>query len=183
MRYIGLALAASAFALSACAGGDKANTNDTTTVSAARTDTGAAATPGAAPATTGTAAATNAGAQPATGATHRVQMVVEGTTYKFVPADITVKQGDAIEFVNVSGGPHNVAFKPEDVPDDVEKQLDANMPATIGGMNKMGPLSGPLITEPNGTYKVSFAGIKAGKYPFHCTPHEAMGMKGTITVQ
>ena len=131
----------------------------------------------------GAAAGAAAGAQPATGATHRVQMVVEGTTYKFVPADITVKQGDAIEFVNVSGGPHNVAFKPEDVPDDVEKQLDANMPATIGGMNKMGPLSGPLITEPNGTYKVSFAGIKAGKYPFHCTPHEAMGMKGTITVQ
>jgi plastocyanin len=109
--------------------------------------------------------------------------VLDNGQYKFVPADITVKAGDAIEFVNVSGGPHNVAFKPEDLPNDVAKQLDANMPAQADNQNKMGTLSGPLLTTPNVTYKISFAGIKPGKYPFHCTPHEALGMKGTITVQ
>jgi plastocyanin len=30
---------------------------------------------------------------------------------------------------------------------------------------------------------LSFAGIKPGKYPYHCTPHLAMGMKGEITVE
>jgi len=30
---------------------------------------------------------------------------------------------------------------------------------------------------------VSFGNIKAGTYPFHCTPHLAMNMKGTVTVQ
>ena len=188
MRYIGLALAASAFVLSACAGKDKANTGDTTTATAGAAptaDTGLAAGTGAAPATTGTAAAANAGAQPATGAHHKVNMVLENGQYKFVPAEITVKAGDAIDFINVSGGPHNVAFNPANVPADVQKQLDANMPNAIGSMTKMGTLSGPLMTEtngPNATYTISFAGIKPGQYPYHCTPHEALGMKGTITV-
>jgi len=186
MRYIGLALAASAFVLSACAGGDRANTGDTAAAGAATTDTGAAAGTGAAPATTGAQAGAGAGAQPVTGTRHRVQMVLENGQYKFVPADITVKAGDAIDFVNVSGGPHNVAFKPENVPDDVEKQLDANMPNAVGSMTKMGPLAGPLLTETTGAnsvYTISFAGIKAGRYPYTCTPHEAMGMNGTVTVQ
>jgi len=30
---------------------------------------------------------------------------------------------------------------------------------------------------------ISLGGIKPGTYPFHCTPHLAMGMKGTLTVQ
>ena len=57
------------------------------------------------------------------------------------------------------------------------------MPATVGAMQKMGKMAGPLVTEPNGTYTISFAGITAGKYPYVCTPHEALGMKGVITVQ
>ena len=186
MRYIGLALAASAFVLSACAGGDRANPADTTAAGTAATGTGTGTG-----ATTGTPAATtpgatNAGAQPATGTRHRVRMVFENGQYKFVPADITVKAGDAIDFVNESGGPHNVAFNPANVPDDVEKQLDANMPATVGNIPKMAPLNGPLLTEtsgPNSVYTISFARIKAGQYPYVCTPHETMGMKGTITVQ
>jgi plastocyanin len=47
----------------------------------------------------------------------------------------------------------------------------------------MGPLSGPLITEPNATYTISFGGIKPGAYDYHCTPHLSFGMTGTITVQ
>jgi plastocyanin len=30
---------------------------------------------------------------------------------------------------------------------------------------------------------ISFAGVAPGAYPYHCTPHIAMNMKGTITVQ
>ena len=104
-------------------------------------------------------------------------MIGDATGYKFEPANITVKQGDAIKFVMVSGGPHNVAF--QNVTDAAAKaQLDANMPG-----QKLGELSGPFVMQPNETYTISFAKVPAGKYDYICTPHAAMNMKGTITVQ
>ncbi|MGI8842738.1 MAG: plastocyanin/azurin family copper-binding protein [Gemmatimonadaceae bacterium] len=170
MRFFGRALLSSAVVLAACAGAD----SPSDTVAAANN----AATP-----------APNSGAQNAapaaavTGQTHEVQMVLDGGQYKFVPAQITVKEGDAIKFNMVSGGPHNVAFDPADIPDDMEPVLAANMPAEGGGMSKMAPLIGPLLMQPGTSYTVSFAGIKPGAYPFNCTPHLAMGMVGTVTVQ
>lgn len=172
MQFLGRALLASAVALAACAGGD----SPADTVAAAN-GTPAPATSSAAPAATTPAANTPA----VTGTTHEVQMVLEGGKYLYVPANITVKEGDAIKFINVSGGPHNVAFKPEQIPDDVETQLANNMPN--GAMPKLQPLAGPLLMQPNEAYTISFAGIKAGEYPFVCTPHELMGMVGKVTVQ
>ena len=168
MQFFGRALLASAVVLTACAGGD----------SPADTATAANGTASPAPATN---AAAPAAAPAVTGTTHEVQMVIDGGKYLYVPAQITVKEGDAIKFINVSGGPHNVAFKPEQIPDDVETQLANNMPA--GAMAKMGPLVGPLLMQPNEAYTISFAGIKPGEYPFVCTPHEMMGMVGSVTVQ
>ena len=104
MRFNGLALVAGAMAIVACSGGDKkadstaATTNDTA----------------AAPATTTTGDdhrhARQRRVAPITGTTHEVKMIGDGTTYKFDPANITIKQGDGIKFIMVSGGPHNVAF-------------------------------------------------------------------------
>ena len=110
-------------------------------------------------------------------ATHEVKMIQDGDSYKFEPAEIAVKQGDEVKFVMISGGPHNVAFDPASIPEDVKEQLSAKMP------NQMQPLASPLLTKPNESYTISFAGIKPGKYPYFCMPHMAMNMKGTITVQ
>jgi plastocyanin len=191
MQFIGRALLASVFVLGACAGGDKnatktdsstavSSTTTTTTTPAATTDSsataassGAAAAPAAAPA--GGAAA----AAPATGKTIEVKMVGDEKGYRFEPANITVKAGDAIKFTNVSGGPHNVGFDPAKVPAAAQSQLSANMP----GDHSMGPLESPLLLQPNETYTISFAKIPAGTYDYHCTPHLALGMKGVITVQ
>jgi plastocyanin len=164
MRFYALTLS-SILVLGACAGGDTAN--ETTDTAAA---TPAATTP---PATTpagGTGAAI-------TGTTHEVRMLLDGQTYKFDPANLTIKQGDGIKFIMVSGGPHNVAFDPAKVPDDVEAVLAANMP------NQQMPLSGPYLTQPNESYTMSFAGVKPGTYDYVCTPHIMMGMTGKITVQ
>jgi plastocyanin len=175
MRFNGIALLASAAILGAC-GGEKAPATDssamagTTTPAATATDTAATA----AGATTGGAAVGTAA--PVTGTTHEVKMVGDATGYKFVPADITVKAGDAIKFIMVSGGPHNVSFT--NAPDAVKAQLDANMPGA-----KIGPASGPMIMQPNEAYVVSFGNVAAGKYEYVCTPHLAMNMKGTVTVQ
>jgi plastocyanin len=170
MRFYGIALAASAVVLGACAGGDK-NAGDTTAVAV---DTSAAATTPAPAAGAPAGAATMA---PITGTTHEVKMVGDAQGYRFEPANLTIKAGDGIKFTTVSGGPHNVAFDPATIPTDVQGQLDANI------SEKMGQLSSALKMNPGESITVSFANIKAGKYPYHCTPHLALGMKGEITVQ
>ena len=169
MRFLGFVVVSSAIALGACGGGgDKTADTSATAAAPAKTDSATAAPAAAAPA--GTAA-------PITGQTVEVKMVGDDKGYRFEPADIKVKAGDGIKFVMVSGGPHNVAFDPATIPADVKPQLSANMP------DQQGELSSPLEVNPGQTYTISFGNIKPGTYPFHCTPHLAMGMKGTITVQ
>jgi plastocyanin len=169
MRFLGFALVSSAFVLGACGGGEKA-ADTTAAATPAATDTAATAAPATPAAPAGTAAAI-------TGKTHEVKMIGDDKGYRFDPADITIKAGDGIKFIMVSGGPHNVAFDPATIPADVKSQLMANMP------NQQAELSSPLFMNPNEEYTISFANVKPGSYPYHCTPHLAMGMKGTITVQ
>jgi plastocyanin len=164
--------------LGACAGGEN-KPGDTThvavdTSSATTTTTAGGATSSTPGATTG-GAATMA---PITGTTKTVNMVGDAKGYRFEPASVTVKQGDGIKFVVVGGGPHNVAFDPATIPADVKAQLDANM-----GTDKMGELSSNMKMNPGESITISFGNIKPGQYPFHCTPHLALGMKGTVTVQ
>ena len=179
MRFSAFAIAASVIALGACGKKDESAAAGTTTDSAATATapagtadagTGAAAG-GAAPA--GAAAA----AQPATGTTHDVKMIGDEKGYRFEPANITVKAGDAVKFTMVSGGPHNVAFDPAAIPAAGKGQLDANIP------NKAGELSSQMLLQPNEAVTISFAGVAPGAYNYHCTPHLAMNMKGVVTVQ
>ena len=177
MRYLGFtAIAASALMLAACGGGDKAA--DTTAVATtATTDTAATAAPAVAGSTSTASAAGAVAAAPITGTIHDVKMIGDAKGYRFDPATITIKEGDGIRYTNVSGGPHDVAFDPALIPAAVKPQLSANMPS------QMSDLAGPLLIQPNATYTISFAKIPPGTYEAHCTPHLAMGMKQSITVQ
>jgi len=168
MRFYGLALLAGAAILGACGGGGE---------KAPATDTAAKAPEASAPAATTPAAGGAVAKVAATGTTHEVKMLGDDKGYRFDPANITIKSGDAVKFIMVSGGPHNVAFDPNTVPADSKAQLDANMD------QKMSELSSPLLLNPNEAYTISFGGVKPGQYPFHCTPHLAMNMKGTVTGQ
>src|SRR4026209_1428733 len=123
-----------------------------------------------------TAAAAATPAAPTAGATHDVNMVLEGTTYKFVPNELSVKVGDQVVFHNVSGGPHNVAFFPDSIPAGAKEVIDPQL------HDQIGPLSSALLVDPNATLSVSFANAPVGDYKFTCTPHMAMGMHGKITV-
>jgi plastocyanin len=164
MRFLGVALVSGAVVLGACSGGSKQDAAP------------AAATP--APAASASAPVAAGTALPITGKTWEVKMIGDGTNYKFDPADLTIKAGDGIKFIVVSTPPHNVAFDPAVIPADVKGQLDANM-----GPNKLSELSSGLLMNIGDAVTISFAGIKPGKYEFHCTPHTAMNMKGTVTVQ
>lgn len=154
MRVTSL-VAGLAVVLAACGGGNKADNQ------AAATDTAATAAPAATPA--------------ATGATHDVDMVMDGTQPKFVPAELTVKSGDVIRFHNKSGGPHSVNFWADSIP--------ANAASAIA----IAPLSEGLDSEldntPDGIITVTLNNAPAGAYKFYCMPHLALGMKGTMTVQ
>lgn len=177
MRFYEFAVAAGVISLSACAGGEKkpADTThvavDTSAATTTTTTTGASTTP--AGGTSGAVAMA-----PITGTTKTVNMIGDAKGYRFEPATFTIKQGDGVKFVVVSGGPHNVAFDPATIPADVKGQLDANM-----GTDKMGELSSSMKLNTGDAVTVSFGKIKPGQYPFHCVPHLALGMKGTITVQ
>jgi len=176
MRFYGFAVAVGVIALGACAGGEKKPADTThvavdTSTSSASTTTATTTTPGST--TTGAVAMA-----PITGTIHEVKMVGDAKGYRFEPANFTVKQGDGVKFVVVSGPPHNAAFDPAAIPADVRAQLDANM-----GTDKMGELSSNLKMNPGDAITVSFGKIKPGQYPYHCVPHLALGMKGVITVQ
>ena len=158
MRFSGMALVAAVATLSACGGGEQKPADQ------------ASATPAAAAPAGGAVAA-----MPATGKTVEIKMVGDEKGYRFEPANVTIKVGDAIKFTVVSAQPHNIAF--HDVPADSKAQLQANMPEAMGDM------MGKMLMNPNEAYTISFAGVKAGKYEFNCTPHLANNMKGTITVQ
>ena len=165
MRYFALAFVASA--LVACGGGEKAaDSTAATTDSAAMSPSGMQAT-----------GAGMASPAPATGTIHEVKMVGDDKGYRFEPAELTVKQGDGVKFVMVSGGPHNVAFEEATLPAGASAQLSANIE------NAAAPLTSQMTVNPNETVNVSFANVPAGTYNFNCTPHLAMGMKGKITVQ
>ena len=112
------------------------------------------------PAPAGVAA--NAPAAEPAGAVVEVKMTGNGTT---------------VRFINVSGGPHDIAFYADSIPKGGADALKKGMP------NAMGDLTGPFLTQPNEKYDVSFTGAPAGVYKGYCLPHVALGMKIAITVQ
>jgi len=170
MRYFGISAAvASLVVLAACGGSEKKAAEDTAATVTTTDSTAAAGANG---------AANTVAAAPITGTTHEVKLMVDAKgMYTFDPAAITIKAGDGIKYINVSGGPHNIAFDPATLPADVKPQLAANMP------NTPSELSSPMLVQPNEAYTISFGNIKPGVYTAHCTPHLAMNMKQTITVQ
>lgn len=166
MQFKGLTLVTSAFVFAACGGGESKPAAEATPAPMAET---------AAPAPAASGAAMMA---PATGTTHEVKMVGDDKGFRFEPANLTIKTGDAVKFVFVSGGPHNVAFDGSTLAADVKAQLDANF-----GSERMAELNSNMYMAVGQGVTISFAKIPAGEYHFNCTPHLAMGMKGVLTVQ
>jgi len=125
-----------------------------------------------------TASAAPAPAVETAGSVVEVKMTGDGTTKAaFEPATLTIKPGTTVRFINVSGGPHNVAFFADSIPKGGAEALKKGM------ANAMSDLTGPFLTQPNEKYDISFAGAPAGTYKGYCMPHVAFNMKITIKVQ
>lgn len=164
LMRIATLVAGLAVVLAACGGEQK--TDDQATPPADQT---------AAPAPEGGAAAPAAG-----GTTHDVDMVLDGSAYKYVPDKLTIKAGDVVRFHSKSGGAHNVQFYPDSIP--------ANVPGPIKSLavappEKGGSIASESMKTEGETYELSFAGAPTGEYKYFCAPHHALGMKAAITVQ
>ncbi len=71
-------------------------------------------------------------------AVHEVQMLLtDAGEYRYVPDELTIKVGDTVRWMMVSGGPHNVQFKPDRIPDGAAAVLDwGHPPGEWGGARK-----------------------------------------------
>ncbi len=94
---------------------------------------------------------------------HTVHLI--GYTYE--PADLVVQVGDTVRFVQESTLPHNVEF------------TDVPAGTTLGDA-----MSGPYVIQSGDLYDLVInERFRGGDYAFHCTPHQTLGMKGTLKIQ
>lgn len=106
-----------------------------------------------------TVKASGGGTKPAEGAVHIVKMISDSEKNYFEPAELTIKVGETVRFVNESGAHSATAQK-----------IPAGAEAFDSG----------LLTAPGQVYEQTFT--VAGEYEFVCAAHEVWGMKGKIIV-
>ncbi|QEY31408.1 plastocyanin [Synechococcus sp. RSCCF101] len=98
------------------------------------------------------------GLQSVQAATSEVKLGADSGMLVFEPANVTIKKGDTIRFVNNKLAPHNVVF---DGHDELSHQ--------------------ELAFSPGESWETTFN--EAGSFEYYCEPHRGAGMVGTITVE
>jgi len=98
--------------------------------------------------------------------TKSVKMGSDNGQLVFVPDEIKICKGDTVTWVNNKGGPHNVVFDEEAVPDGVDVE-SISMDGQLGEVGE--------------TYSKKFD--KAGTYGYFCEPHRGAGMNANLIVE
>jgi manganese oxidase len=97
-----------------------------------------------------------------------VSIVDEGGSMRFEPENLEVRRGDVVRFVQQGTMPHNVQFVRNTAPRGAE--IDEYW-------------MGPFLNKQGEVYEVTIdERFLDGAWEYVCTPHIAMGMKGTLTV-
>jgi plastocyanin len=91
-------------------------------------------------------------------------LMVSGRGEIFDPGHVTVKRGDVVRF-KLEMGVHN-----------------ASWPAAQNPAGVQLPEATPYLQIPGQTYDV-LIDMPPGEYTYHCDPHAALGMIGTLTVE
>ena len=105
-------------------------------------------------------------------AVHEIRM-----TSRFVPGLTVARAGDTLRFINQTGGPHNIQFFADSIPEPARVLLEGAMPGA-----KIAPLSSPLLITENDVYEIAVPALPPGRYPFVCLPHFASRMLGSLEV-
>ena len=118
-------------------------------------------------------------AQASRPAAHEIRLIADAgkDEYRFEPATLTVRPGDAIVFRVASGAPHSVVFEGDGMSPGVRGSFNAAMPS------RSGDLSSPLLTAAGKEYRMVVPQVPAGTYGFYCLPHRAYDMRGSIQIQ
>ncbi len=105
-------------------------------------------------------------------------MLLDNEGFRFDPSYLTVREGDGVRFVMISGVPHNVAFDDRFIPASSRPQLVANL-SLLSGRD----LAAPVITVVDSAFTISTAGLPRGDYLFYCGPHRSLNMHGVLSVR
>merc|ERR1719181_2106034 len=97
--------------------------------------------------------------------TKMVKMGSDAGQLVFLPDEIKICKGDTVTWTNNKGGPHNVVFDEDDIPDGV----------TVESISMDGQLA-----EEGATFSKKFD--TAGSYGYFCEPHRGAGMQATLIV-
>lgn len=111
-------------------------------------------------------------------------VVVKMVDFAFEPATLTVSVGDTVRFVQTTTSPHNVEFRT--VPEGAELAEIPVPPAEgpSGTLSSPPARMGRYLTQVGETYEFLIdEHFAAGTYDYVCTPHETLGMTGTIVVE
>lgn len=107
--------------------------------------------------------------QMALAATYQVKMGADNGMLAFQPAQLTIKRGDTVEWLNNKLPPHNVVFS--SVPNG-DKELASKLSRQA------------LVYKVGDSFRITFgADLPPGTYTYYCTPHRGAGMQGKIIVQ
>merc|ERR1711990_401122 len=97
--------------------------------------------------------------------TKMVKMGSDAGQLVFVPDEIKICKGDSVTWVNNKGGPHNVVFDEDNIPEGVSQE-SISMDGQLGDEGE--------------TFSKKFD--VAGTYEYYCEPHRGAGMAATLKV-
>jgi plastocyanin len=97
--------------------------------------------------------------------TKMVKMGSDSGQLVFVPDEVKICKGDTVTWTNNKGGPHNVVFDEEAIPDGVDQ----------GAISMDGQLG-----DEGETFSKKFD--TAGTYSYYCEPHRGAGMNAQLIV-
>ena len=113
--------------------------------------------------------------QPMAGTPRPSSHIVRLESNRFVPAETRVTGGDTVRFVNGEGGPHNVEFISDSIPEKQRRLIDAAM------TGKIRVLSSPMLILRSEEYRLVIPALPPGRYAFLCSPHAA-SMHGALVI-
>lgn len=102
---------------------------------------------------------------PAAAESYTVKMGTDSGLLKFEPAELNIKAGDTVKWVNNKLSPHNVVFDGSKVDSAVATKLSHKS----------------LLFSPGESFESTFD--TPGEYSYYCEPHRGAGMVGKIVVQ
>jgi plastocyanin len=98
--------------------------------------------------------------------TKTVKMGSDSGQLVFVPDEVKICKGDSVTWVINKGGPHNVVFDEDNIPDGVSQE-SISMDGQLG--------------DEGDKYSKKFD--TAGSYKYYCEPHRGAGMAAELTVE